>query len=93
MTSRGGVWYHIARKGEVSLRKERNRMGGKKKSGGHSSVPAPAPIVKAGEVTGGEDFGGGSLSVAKKKGDKKGTLAQDEMVGALAQAVVDTLGK
>lgn len=72
-------------------------MGGrKKKSGGHSSgsvAPAPAPIVKAGEVTGGEDFGGGSLSVAKKKGDKKGTLAQDEMVGALAQAAVDTLGK
>ena len=74
------------------MRKERT-MGGKKKSGGRSSVPAPAPIVKAGEVTGGEDFGGGSLSVAKKKSDKKGTLAQDEMVGALAQAVTDTLGK
>lgn len=66
-------------------------MGAKKKSGGRSSVPAP--IVKAGEVTGGEDFGGGNPSVAKKKGDKKGTLVQDEMVGALAQAAVDTLGK
>ena len=68
-------------------------MGGKKKSGGGSSVPAPTPIVKAGEVTGGEDFGGGRLSVAKKKVDKKGTLAQDGIVGALTQAVVDTLGK
>mgnify|MGYP004643362269 CR=1 FL=1 len=68
-------------------------MGGKKKSGGGSSVPAPAPIIKAGEVTGGDDFGAGSLSVAKKKDDKKGTLAQNDMVGALAQAVVDTLGK
>ena len=89
------MWYHIASKGEVSLPKEREKMGGKRKRGGGSSVPAPAPapIVKAGEVTGGEDFGVGSLSVAKKKGDKKGTLAQDEMVGALAQAAVDTLGK
>ena len=80
-------------------------MGGRKKrSGGGSApqaaevaqqqtVPTPEPIVKAGEVTGGGDFGGGSLSVAKKKGNKKGTLAQDEMVGALAQAAVDTLGK
>ena len=68
-------------------------MGGKKKSGGGSSVPAPAPIIKAGEVTGGDSYGEGSLTGAKKKGDKKGTLADEQLAGALSQAVVDTLGK
>lgn len=68
-------------------------MGGRKKSGGGGSVaPAPAPIVKAGETTGGEDFGG-SLSAAKKGDKKKGTLADEQAVGVLARALVEKLGQ
>jgi len=79
-------------------------MGGRKKrSGGGSApqaaevaqqqtVPTPEPIVKAGETVGGTGYGDGVLSGAKRKTDKKGTLAQGELVGVLSQAV-DTLGK
>lgn len=70
-------------------------MGGrKKKSSSSSSAPkASAPIVKAGEVTGGQSYEG-SLSGADKKAEKKkGTLADSQNVGVLAQALVDKLGQ
>lgn len=55
-------------------------------------APAPAPIVKAGETTGGDNFGG-SLSAAKKGEKKKGTLADEQAVGVLAQALIEKLGQ
>jgi hypothetical protein len=62
-------------------------MGGRKKSSSSSSKPAQ--VVKAGEVTGGESYGG-SLSDVKKK---KGTLADEQSVGVLANALVEKLGQ
>lgn len=67
-------------------------MGGRKKRGGGSVSPAPTQIVKAGETTGGENFGG-SLSAAKNRDKKKGTLADEQAVGVLAQALVEKLGQ
>lgn len=63
-------------------------MGGRKKKSS-SSKHKPAPIITAGEVTGGESFGG-SLSNIKKK---KGTLADEQGVGVLTQALVEKLGQ
>lgn len=60
-------------------------MGSRKKK----SSP---PIVKAGEVTGGESYGG-SLAGAKRTDKKKGTLADEQSVGVLTQALVEKLGQ
>lgn len=66
-------------------------MGGRKKSSSSSSSK-PTPIIKAGEVTGGESYGG-SLAEAKKVDKKKGTLADEQNVGVLTQALVEKLGQ
>ena len=66
-------------------------MGGRKKSSS-SSVSKPAPIIKAGEVTGGESYSG-SLTGAKNANKKKGTLADEQSAGVLTQALVEKLGQ